>query len=364
MAIDHRIAFAEGYKEMKLFLPFFSAWFTTRPRDVKNATRYKFKIKRGGRYIAPVISAISQEGGRIKKSVVTAKEFQPPIQALRDDFNGEDLESVPFNQDEYSAANEEYIMSLMEMMLESMDEIDNQMVGHIEYQASQIFQTGAMTLYDEHGVSGFTIDFSPKPALFPTVSTSWSDTAATPDLDLSNLYQAIKTASGAIPKHLVFGKDALENYLARVGDKNFDTRRFEKGTFDPVSFSADAEYLGDWVVGTKRLACWAYDGRYEDPSNASTDTLSFIDKDNVVMLPEQGGANVDLRRIWLKVAHVTESDEKYRSMVPQKIETGDRRVYTKVWEEKGSDSVNIEVKARVMNIPASIDTFGCLDTSA
>ena len=363
MAVDKRTAFLEGYKLVFVLKPFLSSFFVTRPRDIVNAESVKIDIKRGSRKIAPAISSISAIGGKIKKSIYTQKEFTPPVLAVSGDFAPGDLTNKAFGMTEYQTADTDYQMQLQDNIQEVMTEAESQIMMNPEYQASQILQTGAMNLYDDKGEVAFEISFNPKSTHFPTVTTAWSDPTADMDGDLIALYETIKKDAGVNANNIVFGRKALTNYLkGQDVQKKFDVTRIQSGVFNPEEKNPDVNFLGDLMIGYKRFQCWLYEGEYENPSKANNDVMPFVDPDNVIMLPDSNAPNVDLRKVWCTVPTITGVDPRFNSLVPNSLVLSDRQFTNRVWVDGGADTLNVELKARPLCIPVSIDAFGCLTT--
>lgn len=364
MAADKRTAFLKGYDEMLNFIPFLSSFFVTSPRDIVNAESVKIDIRRGTRKIAPVISNLTQIGGKIKKSIYTNKEFTPPVVAVSSDFAPGDLTNKAFSMTEYQTADMDYQVQLQTNIADNMNEIEKQISRNPEYQASQILQSGSMDLYDDQGNVAFTVSFSPKATHFPTVGTSWSDPAADMNGDILSLYEVIKKDSGANARNLVFGRDALKNYVdGNDFAKVFDLTRVRSGEFNPNEINPDVNFLGDLLVGYKRFQCWLYEGEYENPAAANNDILSFVESDKIIMLPDAMAPNVDLRKVWCTVPTITGVDPRFAGLVPGSMELSDRQFTTRVWVEGSADTLNVELKARPLCIPVSIDVFGCIDTN-
>ena len=242
-----------------------------------------------------------------------------------------------------------------------MIEIEAQFNRSFEYQASQIFQTGELSLYDDKGNIAYTIDFFPKATHFPTVSVPWSDEDSDPDLDMANLIDVIKTNGRVQTRNIVFGKSALDNYLrnTKVDDK-FDIRRYTSGEYNPQRQNDDVILLGDLLIGTNRIPCWKYEGEFEHPDGGAI--TRFVDDDNVLLLPGKGGMNVDLRKVYCRVPTVTGVDPRFVGIVPTRMDLEDRAYTARVWVDGRADTLNVELKSRPLLIPASIDTFGCLQT--
>jgi hypothetical protein len=363
MAADKRTAFLEAYRELKFFIPFLSTFFRTRPRDIVNAETVQIDVQRGTRKIAPVINSITAKGGKIRKSQYTQKEFTPPVVALGGDFAPGDLIEKAFGETEYGTAMMGYQSQLQMNMMDTMGEIEAEIMRNTEYQASQILQTGTMSLYDENGNVAFEIDFKPKASHFPTVTVNWSDANSDPDTDIISLYEQIKKDGAVNPRVAIFGRNALKNYLKNSDIKEkFDNRRILSGEFDPMRENPDVSFLGDLLVGYTKFECYLYEGYYEDPTD-STNTLEFVSPDSVILLPSIGSMNFDFRRIWCRVPTVTGVDPRFAGLIPSSMVMRDRQFTPRVWVSGDSDTLNLELKARPLLIPVSIDAFGCLDTN-
>jgi hypothetical protein len=363
MAADKRTAFLRAYDEILMFIPFFSSFFRTTSEDIIDAESVEIEIRRGTRKIAPVISNIAQLGGKITKTLYTRKEFIPPIVALTMDFAPGDLIEKAFGETQYQTAGRSYLSQLVIKIADKMSETERQIARNPEFQAAQIFQTGTMTLYDDNGEAAYTIDFLPKATHFPTVGTNWSDNASDPDADINALRKVIKKDSGVAIKNIIFGETALKNYIDHPDiQTKFDLRRVESGVFDPDEINPDADFLGDILIGNKRMAAWVYEGQYEDPSKASSDILEFVGTDKVILLPDPNGTNVDFRKTWCRVPTISGVDPRFADLIPSQMELADRQVTNRVWVNDEADTLNVQVKTRPLCIPVSIDAFGCLDT--
>jgi len=362
MAVVYRTAFLEAYKQEVITFPFLTNFFRTTPRDIVNAEKVKVEIKRGGRYIAPHISAFTQKGGRLRKSAYTGKEFSPPTVALTGDFSPGDLIEKAFGQTEYQTADQEYMVQLMNIMIDTLAEIDPQIIRSVEFQISQIFQTGTMTLYDENGIAVFELNFYPKATHFPTVTVPWSDEDADPDSDIENLVDVIEEDGETEINNIVFSPTARKNYLAnsKVNDK-FDITRMASGTYSPTMRNPGVKFLGNLLIGARYFDCWEYTAKFVHPS---TSTLTpFLTDENVLLLPNMNGPNVDFRLTYCRIPQILPPDPRFASILPAGMTNLDNRAYNiRVWGDDEADSLNITVKGRPLAIPVSIDTFGCLTT--
>ncbi len=361
MAADKRTAMLAVYQQVMVFIPFLTTFFRTTPNDIKDAESFKIEIKRGSKKIAPVISNITQLGGKIERSQYTQKEFTPPVVALGADFAPGDLIEKAFGKDEYSSASDSYAAQLQALIIDAMQEIEARINRSIEFQCSQILQTGELTLYDKDGNAAFILDFFPKATHFPTVSVSWSDEDSDPDADIEALARVIKTDGSSTIKNLIFGSTARANYLknSKVNDK-FDITRIQSGQFQPREINEDVTYLGDLLIGSQYYQCWEYTGEYIHPSTGLT--TRFIPDDKVVLLPAAGSVNFDFRKVYCTAPTITGVDPRFASIVPTRMSLEDRAYTARVWADGNSDTLNTELKTRPLCVPVSIDVFGCLDT--
>lgn len=362
MAIVYRTAFLEAYKQVVITFPFLSTFFRTTPRDIVNAKEIKIEIKRSGRYIAPVISAITQKGGRIRKDAYVGKKFTPPIIGLTADFNAEDLNEKQFGKTEYDTADTEYMLQLMNNIMNALEEIDPQIIRSVEFQASQIFQTGTMTLYDENGTAVYELSFYPKATHFPTVTVPWSDEDSNPDTDIENLVDVIEEDGETSINNIVFSPTARKNYLAnsKVNDK-FDITRMASGIYNPTMRNPGVKFLGNLLIGARYFDCWEYTAKFKHPS---TGTLTpFLTDENVLLLPDADGPNVDYRLTYCRIPQILPSNPLFTNVLPTGMTNLDNRAYNiRVWGDEEADTLNLTVKGKPLAIPVAIDTFGCLTT--
>jgi hypothetical protein len=249
------------------------------------------------------------------------------------------------------------------MIQEEFVEIEKRFNYQLEFQASQILQTGTVTLYDENGIAAYTISFQPKATHFPTVTTNWSDANSNPDADIISLCDVIRTDGQVSVKRLIFGEDALTNYLknANTTDK-FDTLNYNSGVFNPQEQNEDTDFLGDLLIGTKRIQCYLYKGTYKSPVlNAGTET-PFVAKDKVIFLPSENSVNLDFRKKYLMVPTIVGVSPDAQAYIPGSMNLGNRAYTVNAYIDAEQDSLHIQLKNKQMLIPVSIDAFGCLDT--
>jgi len=364
MSANYRTVFERTYQERSMFFPFLSTFFNTGAEDISDAETMIIEVKRANSgYIAPVIMSNTQQGSLLKDSKYTSKEFTPPITALGASFGAKDLITKMFGKTQYDSANESYVFQLQQEVQNVMAAIESRFAYQLEYQASQILQTGTVTLYDENGVAAWTISFQPKATHFPTVSINWSDDESNPDADIQALSKVIRTDGQVGIRNLIFGETALENYLKnnKTVDK-FDVLRIESGIYDPQAQNEDVDLLGDLLIGTKRYRCWLYSGTYKSPVALVGTETPFVAADKVIFLPGTGSVDFDFRKKYLTVPTLVGVSQQAQPYIPGSLNLGNRAYTVKAFLNEKSDALEIELKNKQMLIPVSIDAFGCLDT--
>src|SRR5690606_32584949 len=115
----------------------------------------------------------------------------------------------------------------------------------IELMASQVLQTGTLTLVDSAGVTLYTLDFQAKNTHITTVSTTWAADGTTGDPlgDLSALADTVRRDGKHVPTDLDFGKSAWQRFQANAAvQKLLDNRRMELGQIRPEARGQGASY--------------------------------------------------------------------------------------------------------------------------
>ncbi len=369
MSANYRKVLSDSYEQMFVFIPFLISFFKTSPRWVLDAMSFQIHVKRGKRLIAPGVSSVSNKGGKIIRTKYTEKTFTPPVRALSDNFTAVDSLLQEFGKTEYESADQTYEAQMLAQMLESINEIDSDMMRGLEYMASSIFDNGKFNYYDENGKLVFEIDFKPKTSHFATVSNAWGGAGATPFADITTLARQIKKDGGLPVKNLIFGQNAIVNFMASDDFKDsFDLRRLNTGLFDPrtVDPNEEADYLGDLLIGTKRYMCWTLDKQFTDPTQPKADPevlIDAVDPDKVLFLPDFNNPLADFRLYFCKVPQTTKSDEQYRNFLPESMTMEDRQFNLRAWESKDDDVVKLEMKDAPLPVPVAIDTIGALKTT-
>ena len=223
------------FTQMRTPNGFLSRLFTIKPGGIYSGDKVAIDIERFGEDVAIVIKKCT--GPNLNDiDEFTTKEFTPPAYGEGFPLNVCDLLNRMAGVDPYTAAYTEYAGQLVAMMAKGFVLIDDKIKRAVELQASQILQTGKLTLTNSAGDTVYELDFKPKATHFPTVGTSWSNTGtATPLGDLEALAKVVRADGKVNPGRLIFGDVALKNFL--LNDEvqlMLDNRRVDIGEIAPV----------------------------------------------------------------------------------------------------------------------------------
>ena len=166
--------FATGW--MQLFIhrrmpsPFLQSFFTMKPGNAYNGKTIELDIQRFGEDVAVAMKA-GTESNINQMDLVTTKEFTPPAygEAVPVDVN--DLLARTAGVDPYTDAYNGFAAKLINKLNTAFQVIRDMITRAVEQQASQILQTGKLTLKNRGGDEVYVIDFKPKATHFPTVTT-------------------------------------------------------------------------------------------------------------------------------------------------------------------------------------------------
>ena len=157
---------------------FFSGMFQSPPRNFHDTEEVEIDIVRSEEDISVVIDDISVGYRMNQADIYTNKGFIPPIHKEAITFNANTLLKRVAGDDPF--ADVSFQSRLTARLLQGLPKPEEKIRRAIEFQASQVLQTGKAILKNEGGVTKYSIDYKPKATHFPTFSTPWSDSAADP----------------------------------------------------------------------------------------------------------------------------------------------------------------------------------------
>lgn len=359
MAVEiSRTGWVEMFTQTRAPNMFLSRHFTLKRGGVYNGKKVAIDIVRNGEEVAIVVQACT--GPNLNDiDQFTTKEFEPPAYDEAFPLDVCELLDRMAGVDPFTAAYQGYAVALVDKLMSGFRLVNDKIVRGVELQASQILQTGMLSLTDENGAVRFTLDFSPKATHFPTVGTSWSDPGANPLGDLEALAKVIRADGKISPNRLIFGDVALNNAMLNDEFKaRLDNRRFEVGEVAPRFAESGATFQGYIWIGNYRFEMWSYPDTYTDP--ATSDPTEYIEADKVVMLSTNTRLDMTVARVPLPLG----PDPRVAGLIPGRITSTENGfdVTPNLYASANGKQIWGELESRPLLIPVQIDGFGCLDT--
>ena len=250
--------------------------------------------------------------------------------------------------------------------INGLTKIERKIRRSIEVQASQVLQTGVVTLTDINGAALYTLDYKPKATHFPTAGTAWGTAGDDPVGDINALAEVIRGDGLADPDQLLMGVDAFEAFIKNSDvQKRFDTRRFDLGTIAPMQMRGNGgSYRGTVEIGNYRYDVWTYGGRYKDPQTGVS--TPYLDPSKVVVRASSGRLDATFGAIPNIGALMGTTANQLLPELPGRLSNaaGGMDLFTNAWTSQDGEQLFGGVGARPLMIPTAIDTFGCLETNA
>lgn len=347
------------YSQMRMPTGFLQRWFTVKPGNIYSGNKIALDVERYGEDVAVAIQKCT--GPNLNDiDQFTTKEFTPPAYGEAFPVDVCELLNRMAGVDPYSAAYTEYASQLTAIMAKGFRLIGAKIDRAVELQASQILQTGTLTLTDDNGATVYTLSFQPKATHFPTVGTSWSNTAtANPLNDIEDLAEVIRTDGKIDSDVLIMGKTALRNFL-RNDDVTqvLDNRRIDLGAIRPEMRDSGATYYGYVWAGSYRFELWAYNEEYTDPQTGNP--VKYIGDDKVIIMSSRTRLDMASARVPLPLG----PDPRVAGLMPGRISSreGSYDVTPNLYATTNGKQIMGELESRPLLIPVQIDGFGCLDT--
>jgi len=355
-------------KVLKLFqsapkiekMGFLASFFKTEEEDFTDAEMVDIDIVRTDEDVAPVLKDYKTGAIAVADDIFTGKQIKPPIYSLERPVNIWDLMKRQPGENALAAEIGSWFGRLVAILKKAFLKQYDMIKRAIELQAAQILQTGQLSLLDDKGNTAYILDFQPKATHFPTVLNGWGGGSDDPLGDIESLADKIRDDGLVDVTTAIFGADAWNNFI-----KNTDVQAALKkdglglGALNPRLVDKGGKYMGYVEVGTYRIDCFVYNGRFKNFHDASN-KYPFVDKDNVILLADI--EDLDFRLVYGGVPTIG-MDSPFKEIVPDVVRIdGTIEFHNRVYRDQKGDVYVGETKVRPICIPVSIDRFGCIDT--
>lgn len=337
---------------------FLTGMFQAPPQNFHNSEEVEIDIMRSEEDVSIVIQDLSTGYRMNSTDLYTNKAFKPPVHKEAAPLNAFDLLKREFGADPFQDVN--FQANATTRAFRQFRQVENKIRRAVELQASQVLQTGVVTLTDSAGTALYSLDYQPKTSHFPTAGTGWDQAGADPLGDLRSLGDTIRGDGLADPDQLVFGEDALALFLDNDDvQARLDNRRMNVGTINPQAQGNGGTYYGDIWIGHYRYQIWTYSGRYKHPQTGVS--TPFVDTDKVIMRASSGRMDATFGGI----PRIAPPDSRVMPFLPGRMTNGAARMdlWTNAWLTPDGEQLFVGAGSRPLMIPTAIDTYGCLDVN-
>ena len=356
----NREGWLQLFTQMRRAPGFFSRLFTIKPGGIYNGTKVAIDIERYGEDVAVAIKKCTGPNlNDIDK--FTTKEFEPPSYGEAFSLDVCELLDRMAGVDPYTAAYQEYAGDFTAKSAKGFMLIFNKIQRAVELQASQILQTGKLTLTNKTGDTVYELDYKPKTAHFPATSTTWGDSGDDKIGDLTSLAEEIRANGQVDPDMLVFGSVALREFLKDSEVKDLlDNRRVNIGEINPRMVDSGATFHGFVWLGDYEFQIWSNKSTYKDPETG--DIVKYMTDDKVVVMSSNTRLDMTSARVPLPLG----PDPRVADLVPPRMSSREQNfdVTPNVYPTPNGKQIMGELESRPLLIPVQIDGFGCLTTTA
>lgn len=336
---------------------FLSGLFEARPENFHNSETVEIDIVRSEEDVAIVVQDLSTGYRYNEDEKYTNKEFKPPIFKEAYGLNAFDLIKRMPGQNPFEDPN--FQANATVEAFRKFRLLERKIRRSLELQASQVLQTGIITLVDSAGTALYSLDYKPKSSHFPTSGTTWGQVGADPLGDILSLGREVREDGLARPDQLIFGEKALIEFLKDANVQAlYNNRRIDQGAITRMERRSNGgTYHGTIEIGAYDYEIWTYDGMFKHPqTGVKTD---FVHTGKVIVRSSKGRMD----KSFGGVPRIAPPDSRVLPFLPRlsSREAG-MDMWTNAWLTADGEQLMAGVASRPLIIPTAIDTYGCLNT--
>lgn len=340
---------------------FLSGFFQSPPENFYSSQTVEIDIQRDGEDVAVAITDLAT-GTRFNENTVGSnKEFTPPIFKETGSLNAFQLLTREFGDNPFESRGFQAKAILRSASISS--KIQNKLRRAIEWQASQIFQTGVLTLVNAAGASVYALDFLAKASHFITTTVWAADgSGGSRVADIDSLAKLIRKDGRRSADTLILGTDAQARLLADPAIKDILKYDGYYGALGRPQIIPDrpgidgANFLGNITINNYRYALWGYDGRYNHPQTGTS--TPFVADNKIIMLSSKARYDATFGGIPM----IAQPEGRALPFMPPRVAdaAGHMDMTLNAWLEPDGQTLSVSVSSRPLLVPTEIDSFGCL----
>lgn len=337
---------------------FFAGFFRSPPRNFHTSEEVEVDIERQDEDVAIVVQDLSTGARYNADDFFTNKKFKPPVFREAAALNAFQLVTREMGQDPFQDPN--FQANAIARAFRVFRKLEKKIRRAVELMASQVIQTGTLTLTDQNGTALYTIDFKPKATHYPTAGTAWGQVGANPIADLEALATAIRSDGLVDPDTLIFDDKSFDAFISdqKVQDL-LNNRRMDLGRVRPEVRGQGATWQGDIWIGNYRFDMWTYSGRYKDPQTGASKPYTMPGR---VSMLSSTSSRMDLT--FGAIPRIVNPESRVLPFLPSRMSDGNASfdLTTNAWLSNNGEQLHVSAGTRPLTIPTAIDTIGALDT--
>ena len=345
---------------------FLSGFFRSPAENFHTTEKVEIDIERDDEDIAIVLKDLTVSGRENESNLYVNKGFTPPIFDEVGVINAYSLMDRRAGQNPFVDPN--YGANAMNEAFRIFRKLEKKIRRSVELMASQVFQTGVLTLTDANGTALYSLDFQAKASHIAAVSdsaysTTWALDGSTgePLSDLDILARLVRRDGKRRPDQLIFGSSAMARFLANA-KVQLELKRdgFGRAGLEVPSVRGDgASFMGRIPIGQYPFEMWMYDGYYRDPVTGNL--LDYVDTNKIIMRSSSGRLDLSFGAIPMFVP----PESRALPFLPPRMSSSDAGIdfTTNAWVTDDGKHLKVSAGTRPLTIPTAIDTFACLDVA-
>ena len=341
-------------------MPALLAGFFTSPPEAFHATEsVEIDVIRDNETVPVVITDLSTGGRMNEDNIYTNKGFVPPLFQEKGRINAMKTMARAPGVDPFQ--NVDFLRNALTESTRVYEKLERKLKRGIELMASQVLQTGVLTLIDENGTTLFSLDFQMKATHQVNPATSWATDGSTGDPlgVLETTADLIRQDGKGDPNILVFGTTAFNKFLANAKVKAAlipAPLGLGIGAMAPSVRGGGATFQGRIWIGNYQFEMYTYAAGYVHPQTGAY--TRYVSAGNVIMLT--GGARMILS--FGAIPYIAPPDPRAAAFIPARVNSMGRGIdiYNSAYITENNQNVIVECGCRPLTIPVAIDSFAVI----
>ena len=353
----------ESYTQVRRPTYYLSSFFQTPASNFYNTEEVQLDCERSQEDVAIAIQDRSTGYRANADDVYTNKSFKAPIYKESITVNSFDIQKRQAGDNPFKSLDD-MNGTIIGRAMNGLLKVEKKIKRAIELQASQVLQTGIITLTDANGVALYELDYRPKATHFPTAGTSWATASGEQKLaDIAAVADVIRSDGLATPDTLIMGQAAFDSLMRDSFVQSlYDNRAIIVGHVERNAVAEGGQiFQGTISIGPYRYDIYTYPGLYTDPQSGVATT--YVDSGKIIVRASSGRFDATygaVPNVGALLGH--NGQELLPSLGRFSDIEGGIDLYPNAWLSADGNTLFAGVSTRPLLIPTAIDTYGCLDT--